>query len=358
MRIRKFVGKTMKEALANVKHELGPDAVILSAKETHRGLFATPIVEVSAGIEVEALDKKTPAAAPPPPPAPVVKGPAPLDELDIDRIVGPIKSEMRAMRVLVRQHVQANAGADIRSELTALRAAVEELQRVSESSRRMVDPLPIEAIAQSTALVAESNAHYVAVVGPSGVGKTTTIAKLASKDALVYRRQVALITLDVYRVGAVEQIRAYAELIGIPLEIVTDPSELAAAITRVEGADRVYIDTAGRGPTDLISQKAMAEALGSVEDLEILLAVAAGGSAAQIDQVIQRFAQLRPDRLVMTKCDEAESLAELVYAPARSRIPVAFITTGQRVPEDLETATTERLVELATNGADALAVAA
>ena len=365
MRIRKFIGRTMKEAVANVKHELGPDAVIISAKETRRGLFAAPFIEVSAGIEVDALDKKSvepPPPAPPPPPLYLHdkedKEQKPLDEADVERIVGPLKAELRHLRILVRQQSQVTGG-DLKNEIATLRVAMEDLSRTAMNANRVSDTVSIDAVAEGAALVAESNGHYVAVVGPSGVGKTTTIAKLASRDALVYRRNVALITLDVYRIGAVEQIRAYADLIGIPLEVVADPRELAHAAARLDRADRIYIDTGGRNPTEVGAQNALiAEAMAKLDDLEVHLAVPATASAHQIDQVMTRFKVLRPDRLIFTKCDEADDLSELVYTPARTRTPVSYITMGQRVPEDLEAARADRLIALAKEGNRALAVAA
>ncbi len=362
MRIRKFIGRSMKEAVANVKHELGPDAVVISAKEVRRGLFGAPMVEVSAGIEVDALDKKT-VAPPTPPPAlpkeePFHRVPLPMNESDIERIVGPLRAEMRHLRALVKHQSEVPSANALKGELAALKNAVQELQKSTSFAQLQSVPMPVEVVANGACLCAESNAHFVAIVGPSGVGKTTTIAKLASRDALIHRNRVGLITMDVYRVGAVEQIRAYADLIGVPLEVVSDPREFAAAARRLQRVDRIYVDTGSRSPGDREPQVALAEALSHVDDIEIQLAIAAGSSQSQVDRIVERFKGVNPDRLIFTKCDEAEDMRELVCAPVRTRIPISYLTTGQRVPEDIEPATHERLVALAQSGIRALAVAA
>ncbi|MBI4509614.1 MAG: hypothetical protein HY698_08245 [Deltaproteobacteria bacterium] len=374
MRIRKFEAKSMKEAVALVKKELGSDAVIMSAKETHKGLLATPCVEVTAGLDVGELDGPTSkeprtssrySHAPPRPASP--QG---LLEIDVDRIVGPLRAEMRSIRTLVRNQAEPAADNPLLGELAALREAVQALQKksaelpvvpaVAMPPRGSAEPPlpPVESMLHRPGLTAESHARCVIVVGPSGVGKTTTIAKLASRDALILRKQVAMLSLDVYRVGAVEQIRAYADLIDIPLEVIAEPEDIGRAMDRMGHADRIYVDTGGRSPLDPGALLGIAEAIRYLPSAEVHLALAASLTATQMDQVIARHRQLHAARLIFTKCDEAEDLSEIVYTPVRAGIPACTITTGQRVPEDLEPATPGRLVELARRGQSALAVAA
>ncbi|MFH0900375.1 MAG: hypothetical protein V2A73_07080, partial [Pseudomonadota bacterium] len=217
---------------------------------------------------------------------------------------------------------------------------------------------PLKETAERAAITAESSARVVVVVGPSGVGKTTTIAKLASRDALVSGLRVALITTDVCRIGGVDQIRAYAALIGVPLEVVASPAELIAAIPRYQAADRIYVDTGGHSRAHFGALHALEGALRQIPGAEVHLAISATGTAQQIDHEVARYRFLNPTRLILTKCDEADDLEELVYAPARAAIPVAWVTTGQRVPEDIEPASADRLLELAESGRLALAEAA
>lgn len=345
MRVQKFEGKNMREVIERVKRTLGPDAVILSAQSTNRGLFATPVIEVTAGLADSVADSSARHAEPP----------SHLDELDVDRIVGPLKAEMRALRSWVRQQAESFIDERVSSEINALRASFEEMQK--QALARPALP-SFDEISVGAQLTARSESRLVALVGPCGVGKTTTLAKLASRDALLHGQHLALITTDVYRVGGVEQMQAYADMIGVPLDAIGEPEQLMRACRGLGDYDRVYIDTGGRSPHDIASLQELAFCMARVPELETHLCLAAGTTARQIDRELARYAFFRPTRIIFTKCDEADDLRELAFAPARAGIPVSHVTTGQRVPEDIEEVTTPRLLDLATRGQSALQVAA
>lgn len=183
----------------------------------------------------------------------------------------------------------------------------------------------------------------VALVGPTGVGKTTTIAKIASYYALERNWNVALVTLDTYRVGAVEQLRIYARLLGVPLEAVSDFAELSGALERLGDADLVLIDTPGHGPGDAPALERLAAALGRQEALEVMLVVAATLRREEIRRVMRCFRPLDFERLIFSKLDEAGRLGEVLNAWNESGLEVSYFTAGQRVPEDLEAASAETL---------------
>jgi flagellar biosynthesis protein FlhF len=342
MRIAKFQATDMRDALAQVKRELGPDAVIVATKEVRRGLLATG-VEVTAAIDFEdaAPTASSYGARGSAPTAPV------LNDGDVERILAPLRSELRSLKTFLRPLAETRGDDGLRNELAALRQAIASLQQPG-GGPNLAEP-SIDEIAEHSALTAPSRGRIVAVVGPTGVGKTTTIAKLAARAALVEHRQVAIVTLDSYRVGGEEQIRAFADLMGVPLTLVADPTALRATVSSVD-ADLVYIDTAGRSPRDAGAVATLAQAFTGIEDLEIHLAVPAGAGERAITTCYARHRILGIDRLLFTKVDEAEELSELVRAPARLGKPVTWLTTGQRVPEDLEAATQERLIGLAKSG--------
>jgi Mrp family chromosome partitioning ATPase len=207
----------------------------------------------------------------------------------------------------------------------------------------------LAAALRSPELCARSTARVVALVGPTGVGKTTTIAKLAARAALVEKRRVAIVTLDTCRVGGEEPLRAFADLMGGPL-FVAGADDLPAKLERLRACDRVFIDTAGRSPRD-------AAALGELERLDALAhevevhhTLPAATPPAAVERTVQRYRGLSPRRLLFTKLDEADDLASLALAPARTGLPVTWIATGQRVPEDLEDASPDRLGQLVTTG--------
>lgn len=198
--------------------------------------------------------------------------------------------------------------------------------------------------------LATGRAVVVALVGPTGVGKTTTIAKLAADHALRRGRKVSLVTTDTYRIGAVDQLRTYADIIGIPLAVAPTPGEAADAVRRASGSDLVFLDTAGRSPADDRRIDDLAELIEAVRPDHRLLVLAATTADVVLRRIIARFAALDPDGLVLSKLDEAPALGAIVNAPCRSSLPVALVTTGQDVPDCLADAVPERLAAAVLDG--------
>lgn len=190
-------------------------------------------------------------------------------------------------------------------------------------------------------------ARVVALVGPTGVGKTTTIAKIAAHEQLVKGREVALVTLDEYRVGGVEQLGRYAELIGCPMEVASDARSLEVALRRLERADLVLVDTAGRSPRDAWALTSMSECLQAVqEQVEVHLCLPVAMRERELRTAVENCSVLNPSRLTCTKVDEAICCGAIVAAHIQSGLPLGYFTTGQRVPEDISIASAELLSAL------------
>jgi flagellar biosynthesis protein FlhF len=183
----------------------------------------------------------------------------------------------------------------------------------------------------------------VALVGPTGVGKTTTIAKLAANYRLRERRHVGLITVDTYRIAAVEQLRTYADIIDLPMQVVSSPREMREAVRRLEGLDLILMDTAGRSPRDEIKIQELKAFLSEAGADDVLLVMSSVAGARVLEQTAERFAAVGVTGLVITKLDEASSLGNLVPLVRSSRLPLAYLTNGQNVPDDIEVAEAERL---------------
>jgi flagellar biosynthesis protein FlhF len=232
-----------------------------------------------------------------------------------------------------------------RGEIEALRKQIGQLTRAESGPS-------LEDCARSPGLVSPSRGRIVVLVGPTGVGKTTTIAKLAARAHLAEERKVAIITLDSYRVGGEEQVRTFADLIGVPLLPASGPIALARALRSLGSMDKIYIDTAGRSPRDADAIAELQATLSVLDEPETHLVVTAGSSLTTIESIYNRFKPVAPSRLLLTKTDECDDLPQIVQAPFKLSLPVTYITTGQRVPEDIEDATTTRLVGLA-RGAEA-----
>jgi flagellar biosynthesis protein FlhF len=176
------------------------------------------------------------------------------------------------------------------------------------------------------------------------VGKTTTLAKIAARAILETRKKVALLSVDVYRIGAQEQLAKYGEIMNVPVLVARDRAELGRAADRVRDADLVLVDTAGRStPQDVARQ---AELVRSLPGAILHLVVSAAAGHQQLAAVAEAYRSLRPDRIVFTKVDEAAGPGALLSAAMRLRRPVACIANGQGVPEDLHALNGRQLADL------------
>ncbi|MEM7263080.1 MAG: GTPase, partial [Planctomycetota bacterium] len=188
--------------------------------------------------------------------------------------------------------------------------------------------------------------HVVAFVGPTGVGKTTTIAKLAAPLRVVHNRRVALVTLDTFRLGAVEQITRYAEIVGIDVHAVERPEHLRRVVDSLSDHDVIFVDTAGTSPKNEDQLHHIQQSLVGLEHAQIHLCLPASRSRAALLEAAENYRPLGYDRLLITKGDESVGAGQLLDLFQVARVPVSYITNGQNVPEDVATATSERLESL------------
>jgi len=239
---------------------------------------------------------------------------------------------------LLRPLMAAGVDQDVAQELLRRVPRLPHNAAVDALRRTLSARIPIGG-----ALPRESRHRQVAVlVGPTGVGKTTTIAKLAAIHALDYNRKVALLSLDTYRIGAIQQLRTYAELMNLPLLTATNTDEVADALEQFAGYDLVLIDTIGRGQRDEEHLQEMRQALLPVKGIVYLTLSATADSATLLDAA-QRFSIFEPDAIVLTKLDEAARMGNCVNLALRGSLPFAYFTTGQRVPEDITLADAQTL---------------
>jgi flagellar biosynthesis protein FlhF len=180
--------------------------------------------------------------------------------------------------------------------------------------------------------------RVVAFVGPTGVGKTTTIAKLATHPEFFRRKRIGLLCLDTYRVGAVEQIRTYADIAGLPLEVIYDSTDLGPALNRLADRDLVFIDTPGRGPRLHSDRQQVRQWLSQVVADEIHLVLPAGLQPELVRRTIESYRPQGITHLLATKLDEAPDDWTLFDLAAEARLPMRWLSDGQEVPRDLKAA--------------------
>ncbi|NLX19576.1 MAG: flagellar biosynthesis protein FlhF [Desulfobulbus sp.] len=177
--------------------------------------------------------------------------------------------------------------------------------------------------------------HRLSLIGPTGVGKTTTLAKIAAHYLSRFNGRIGLITIDTYRIAAVEQLKVYGEIMRLPLEVVINPYELEQALHKFNAMDLILIDTAGRNPRNSTDMQELASFFKPQFDIEHHLLLSAATREREIEETIRRFSVLPISNFIFTKIDECEQLGVLLNIHYKNDTPISFLTNGQRVPEDL-----------------------
>jgi len=196
-------------------------------------------------------------------------------------------------------------------------------------------------------LVCIPNGLRVAVfVGPTGVGKTTTIAKLAAHLRFSEKRRLAFVTVDTFRVAATEQLRTYARILDVPCETAATPEELRVAIHRHADKDLVLVDTAGQSPCNNLRIAELREFLTPIRPVETYLLMHAGVRIRDAERCMESYETIAPDRLIFTKLDETACYGSIFEVSQRFRLPIAYVTTGQNVPQDIQIADSQTLARL------------
>ena len=220
---------------------------------------------------------------------------------------------------------------------------IDDLLMVKARLARMIEA---EVRVSGPIQVTPGRCRLVALVGPTGVGKTTTIAKLAANYRLKEKRRVGLITVDTYRIAAVEQLRTYADIIDLPMQVVSTPREMREAVGRMDNLDLILLDTAGRSPKDEVRIQELRAFLTEADAHEVHLVLSSVAGARVLEQTAERFAAVGTTSLILTKLDEATGLGNILPLVRTSRLPVSYLTNGQNVPDDIETAESMRIARL------------
>jgi flagellar biosynthesis protein FlhF len=228
-------------------------------------------------------------------------------------------------------------GAAARKSADSLKAWL--MSRVSERLGIQKNPL------------AAHGSRLIACVGPTGVGKTTTLAKLCASARLDYQRTVSVITLDTYRVGAVEQWQRYAALLGVPFHVAYDAADFSALLAECR-SELVLVDTAGRPSGNTAAPSMLEACLAAVEGraVDVLLALPAWLRASDAERVVDLYAAPLPTSIVATKLDETRIVGGLLHAALPARLPFSFLCTGPRVPEDIKQASHEAVLDAVFSG--------
>jgi flagellar biosynthesis protein FlhF len=427
MKIKRYTAESMRAALAQVRAEQGPDAVILSSRRIEDGIEVIAAVDYDEGLFAAATRQRTPDPIAPPPPAPAIvvasaaasppaaparsaqraaapaapatpsrapaatspapatqsrapatqsrapattlaaparrlppaamPGMAPAPEVRPDFGYGEMQRELRDLRRLLESGLAGMTWNDKRlrdpeqarvlEELSALDIAPDVAMALAALAPRCTsvdDPshVPMALLVRHLPVLNDLSSvsgGVVAVVGPTGAGKTTTIAKLAARWCLQHGSQdLALVSTDAYRIGARDQLMTYARILGTPMHAANSGKDLAHVLERLKSKKLILIDTAGMGPRDVRLAEQLAALQSGAARARVLLALPAQGEGHALEEIVKAFAPLKPLACILTKVDEAVSLGAVISTTLRHRLKIAYVCDGQRVPDDLHAA--------------------
>ncbi len=373
MKIKSYYSRSVEGALAAAREELGPEAMLVESRKAapearHLGEYEV-VVALTSDPPARAEASERPAA---------LRG----DRLSQD--VAELKKELEGMRraitrtafappqwlsgapdpsdayaVLTANEVAPDLareivqGAESRLLAGGSRPRIAQLKQTRDSQAyqsALTQELESRFTVQPSLGRSESGSRITALVGPPGAGKTTTLVKLAVNYGLACRRPTLLISMDNFRIAAADQLRSYAGILGVGIQVLDTVSALAQTIEENRSKDLILIDTPGLAFSELGESPALARFLSTRTDISTQLALAASVKPADLARMVDAYQAFQPQRLIFTKIDETASFGPVLNEAVRTGMPLSFFATGQRIPEDLEEVTTARLTSLILAG--------
>jgi flagellar biosynthesis protein FlhF len=395
MKISKYTGADMRQALRAVREQLGADAVILSSRRVLNGVEVTAAIDYDAAevqaqaqgdarashqparFEGEEFVRLSPAALGQAAAAPVVMAapvlaPAPVAAPANSASHDAVNEELRTLRRILETQVAQLAWNDLTRRAPIHTEILRELTRIGltpDFASRIVAQLPartdltqarrlaIASVSQQVPVTGDrwlDDGGRVALVGPTGVGKTTTLTKLAVRWVLRHgARELALVSADTARIGAHDAIRSLGQMLGAQVHAVDDLAALPELLAQLAHYRFVLIDTPGLGQRDPQLGARLAELAAAGPQVETALVLSASTQAGALEEIVARFAPAKPSSCLLTKMDEAASLGGALSVLSRAALPISYVSEGQRVPEDLRPARALELVSSAVQLAQA-----
>ena len=343
MKVKKYIGSTAHEAMTNMKKELGPEAIILNTRTVKdrgfKGLFKKPMVEITAAFE----DKD------------ILMVRAPKD-YKYEKINYELKTLKTMMEEISANVVEKNLkfspeleeyriklvenGVEYSIATSILRNLSEQINftnKDDESIKNIVKYTLMEYIGEVHPLSIENNCQkLIFFFGPTGVGKTTTLAKIAAQLVMGKKYDIGLITSDTYRIAAVEQLRTYSDILQLPLEVVYNQEDMYKTLVTYKEKDIIFVDTAGRSHKEVDKEDEIYNIINSIKNKEAYLVLSGATNYKTLKSIIDHYSFIEDYKIIFTKLDETEGFGNILNVKFITKNPVSYITTGQNVPDDIE----------------------
>lgn len=373
MKVKKYVVKNMNEAMAKIRNELGKDAIIVSQrkvrKEGIKGYFTPKMIEVTAALDrynkdnekkqsidsIKALiynkqeeqkralisekriDKKDK----------IIENTDSANENIIKEVI-----EMKNMiKELQSNRMETKDENDIDSFIDSLDISKESKKRIIEEILKIDSDNDIEekfkiSLENIVPEYEDKERKIEILIGPTGVGKTTTIAKLAGRKALLEKKKVGLITIDTYRIGAVEQLKTYSEIMNIPFKVVYSIKEMDEALEELKDCDSIFIDTTGRSAKNTMQISELRAYINKIPNKLIHLVISSTIKNKDIKVILQGYGVIDFDSIIVTKLDETSNYEILIDALIDGNKPISYMTLGQSVPDDIKKVSKNFIIDL------------
>lgn len=369
MVIKKYTASNMNEALTRIRYELGKNAVIISQRKVRKpgisGFFSGKMIEVTAAVENSSFKKEPSSFAKPNNESNINSSIENLKKVMAKEIesknkkepeeqknfnVNSLENEMNEMKKLLNTVVNNTKREEQEDELLSILKKLDiDLEYYNDLKKRVGNGDIIEElkkiVSEDIKISTDTLKGKVVLVGPTGVGKTTTIAKLAGRLSLVDKKKVGLITVDTYRIGAVEQLKTYAEIMNIPFKVVITMKEMSEAVKSMEDCDIVLIDTTGRSSKNSMQISELRAFIEKAKPDYISLVISSITKNRDINIILEGYKDLNYNDIIITKLDETSVYGSLYNIEKMSNKPIRFITTGQNVPDDIKSPSKDEIIK-------------
>lgn len=343
MKVKRYIGNTTHEAMTKLKKELGSEAVVLNTRTIKQkgllGIFKKPLVEITAAYEKN--------------------DPLDLKNIHEDNLVN-INRELIVLRNMINQISTDVKEKDIEipTELDSYRSKLIEngveyitatsiLKKLNEQVdfnnkdsaivKGIIKQTLMEYIGQVKPLNLDNPYQKIIFfVGPTGVGKTTTLAKIAAQLVMKRKYDIGLITSDTYRIAAIDQLKAYSDILQLPLEVIYNEADMYKTLVTFKDKDIIFVDTAGRNHRDIDENDEIFKIMDSIKNKEVFLVLSGTTDYSTLKSIINHYSFIKDYKIIFTKIDESEGLGNILNVKFLTQNPVSYITTGQNVPDDIE----------------------
>lgn len=353
MIIKRYIVDNMNEAMTKIRYELGAEAVIVSQRRIRQkgilGFLKPQKYEVTAAVDERHKKNKA-----------------------VEEHKNTVHNELAELKSLVLKMMEQSDNERMVEAKKPLKSKLKNKMMDNDIPEEIIDQMSADIREKSKdiklnsktfeeeltnslkAIIKTDNNHdgrIQVLVGPTGVGKTTTIAKLASLYTLYKNKKVGLITLDTYRIGAVEQLKTYAEILGVPFGVVISIKDIPSVMKTMEDCEVILVDTMGRNSKNIMQVSEIRKFVEEMHADKVHLVLSMTTKQKDLKKIISNYGMIKYNSLILTKIDETEVNGSILASLYYSKVPVAYISTGQNVPEDIEEANRDRIIKLVM-GAD------